>query len=218
VNDVAGSVMGRAAPPGRSRPALLPSIVPEATAQDNRVWNDYRTISHDIDVIFVYRVKNTREYRGSFRQRKVMKDQAAGVVELIGPLSRRRGRRDGGGAMHELGITQGVIDQARAAARVNGAPRVTDLYVTMTAAADFSQDSIEMYFAMLAGEDEMFRGATLHFDRKPIAATCLSCSDEFSTDELQPVCPQCGSRRVVLDPDAPMIQLTDVGIDDGTEG
>lgn len=117
--------------------------------------------------------------------------------------------------MHELGITQGIIDRAREAAQANGALRVTDLYVTMTAAADFSQDSIEMYFEMLAGEDELFRGATLHVDHKPVAATCLNCSDEFNADTPQPVCPQCGSLLVQLDPDAPMVQLTDVGIDDG---
>jgi len=120
--------------------------------------------------------------------------------------------------VHELGITQGIIDRARETAQANGALRVTDLSITMTAAADFSQDSIEMYFEMLAGEDEFFRGATLHFDHKPIAATCLSCSDEFSTDAPHPVCPQCGSLLVRLDPDAPMVQLTDVGIDDGSDG
>jgi hydrogenase nickel incorporation protein HypA/HybF len=119
--------------------------------------------------------------------------------------------------VHELGITQGIIDRAREAAQANGALRVTDLYLTMTPAADFSQDSIEMYFEMLAGEDEFFRGATLHFDHKPIAATCLSCSDEFSTDAPQPACPQCGSLLVKLDPEAPMVQLTDVGIDDGSD-
>ena len=119
--------------------------------------------------------------------------------------------------MHELGITQGIIDRAREAALANGALRVTDLYLTMTAAADFSQDSIEMYFEMLAGEDEFFRGANLHFDHKPVAATCLNCSDEFNADAPQPACPQCGSLLVRLDPDAPMVQLTDVRIDDGSE-
>ena len=120
--------------------------------------------------------------------------------------------------MHELGITQGIIDRAREAAEANGARKVTDLYLVMTPAADFSQDSIEMYFEMLAGEDDFFEGATLHFDHRPVAATCVSCSDEFTTDAPQPVCLQCGSLMVRLDPDAPMVQLTDVGIDDGTEG
>ena len=117
--------------------------------------------------------------------------------------------------MHELGITQGIIDRAREAAMANGARKVTDLYLVMTPAADFSQDSIEMYFEMLAGEDEFFAGASLHFDHRPVAATCLSCSDEFNAEAPQPACPQCGSLMVRLDPDAPMVQLTDVGIDDG---
>ena len=50
-----------------------------------------------------------------------------------------------------------------------------------------------------------------------MAATCLDCSDEFSADAPQPACPQCGSLLVQLDPNAPMVQLTDVGIDDGSE-
>ena len=119
--------------------------------------------------------------------------------------------------MHELGITQGIIDRAREAAAANGARRVAGLYLVMTPAADFTQDSIEMYFEMLAGEDELFRGATLHFEHRPVAATCLSCSDEFSTDAPHPICPQCGSLLVQLDPDAPMVQLTDVDIDDGAD-
>jgi hydrogenase nickel incorporation protein HypA/HybF len=120
--------------------------------------------------------------------------------------------------VHELGITQGIIDRARDTAVANGARKVTGLYLVMTPAADFTQDSIEMYFEMLTGEDDFFKGATLHFDHRPVAATCLNCSDEFSTDAPQPVCPQCGSLMVQLDPSAPMVRLTDVDIDDGSEG
>ena len=119
--------------------------------------------------------------------------------------------------MHELGITQGIIDRAREAAEKAGSRRVTDLFITTTAAADFSQESIEMYFEMLAGEDELFRGATLHFAGRPIAATCLSCSEDFMTEAPRPICPLCGSQQVRLDPAAPMIQLTDIGIDDADE-
>jgi Zn finger protein HypA/HybF involved in hydrogenase expression len=117
--------------------------------------------------------------------------------------------------VHELGITQGIIDRAREAAFRHGARKVTDVYVAMTPAADFTQDSIEMYFEMLTDEDELFKGAVLHFEHRSAAATCLSCSDEFTTDALQPVCPQCGSFQVRFDPEAPMVQLTDIGIDDG---
>jgi len=42
VNDMAGSVMGRAAPPRRPRPALLRPIFSEATAQAKLACNEYR--------------------------------------------------------------------------------------------------------------------------------------------------------------------------------
>ena len=89
--------------------------------------------------------------------------------------------------MHELGITQGIIDRAREAAVANDARKVAGLYLVMTPAADFSQDSIEMYFEMLTSDDELFKGAALHFEHRPVAATCLSCSDEFSTDAPHPI-------------------------------
>jgi hydrogenase nickel incorporation protein HypA/HybF len=119
--------------------------------------------------------------------------------------------------VHELGITQGIIDRARETAVANGARAVTGLYLVMTPAADFSQDSIEMYFEMLTSDDEFFKGATLHFEHRSVAATCLSCSDEFSTDAPQPICPQCGSLLVQLDPEAPAVQLTDIDIDEEAE-
>jgi Zn finger protein HypA/HybF involved in hydrogenase expression len=116
--------------------------------------------------------------------------------------------------VHELGITQGIIDRARDAAVKNDATKVTGVYVVMTPAADFSEDSIDMYFTMLTQDDDLFLGAALHVDHRPVSAVCLDCSDEFSVDAPQPVCLQCGSYNVRLDPEAPMIQLTDVDIDE----
>jgi Zn finger protein HypA/HybF involved in hydrogenase expression len=116
--------------------------------------------------------------------------------------------------VHELGITQGIIDRAREAAVGAGADKVSDLFLVMTSAADFTQDSIEMYFEMLTQDDAMFSGARLHFEHQPVAATCLRCSDEFTTEAPQPVCPQCGSLEVRLDPDAPMARLTDIGVEE----
>lgn len=116
--------------------------------------------------------------------------------------------------MHELGITQGIVDRAREVAVANKARKVTDLYLTMTPAADFTFESIEMYFEMLTEDDELFHGAALHLEWAPAAATCFRCSAGFSTDAPRPVCPQCGSTAVRLDPTAPMVQLTDVGIDE----
>jgi Zn finger protein HypA/HybF involved in hydrogenase expression len=120
--------------------------------------------------------------------------------------------------VHELGITQGIVERAREAARQAGAVKVTDLFLTITPAADFQPESIEMYYEMLTDEDEMLRGAALHFARASIAATCLACGEEFPTETPRPSCPACGSQQVTFDPREAMIQLTDVGVDDGPQG
>jgi len=120
--------------------------------------------------------------------------------------------------VHELGITQGIVDRAREAATQAGAAKVTDLFLTITPAADFQPESIEMYYEMLTDEDELLKGATLHFASAPVAATCLACGREFATETPQPVCPACGSAQVSFDPHEAMIQLTDIGVDEGPEG
>ena len=119
--------------------------------------------------------------------------------------------------MHELGITQGIIDRAREAVRDAGADAVDVVFVTITPAADFTRESIEMYFEMLAGEDPLFATARLEWEETPVSAACLDCGAEFLTAVSAPACPQCGSVTVRLDPQAAMIQLTGIGVDEGEE-
>lgn len=119
--------------------------------------------------------------------------------------------------MHELGITQGIIDRAREAAQNESATKVRRLRLLLTPAADFSSESIKMYFAMLSEGDPLFEGATLEFDLGPASAVCLACGDEFVTEAPQPLCPQCGSSQVRFDPAVPMVQLTEIDIDDGED-
>ena len=112
--------------------------------------------------------------------------------------------------MHELGITQGIIDRARTAATEAGGVGVKRLYLAITPAADFTVDSIEMYFEMLAGEDPFFEGAELVFEWAPAEATCLECGGSFSAEGEAARCPGCDGDQLRYDPATPMIQLTGV--------
>lgn len=116
--------------------------------------------------------------------------------------------------MHELGIAQGILDRAREVALENGAARVTDLHVALTPAADFTEDALSMYFELLTGEDDFFRGVRLHFERQSSIARCLDCGQEFATDRSQACCPQCSSLAVVFEPGAPMVRLTGIDVED----
>jgi len=116
--------------------------------------------------------------------------------------------------MHELGITQGILDRAREAAVAHGAERVTRLFLVTTPAADFTEDAIRMYFAMLTADDDLFRDADLSFETRSAEALCLECGATFSAEERGACCPSCSSPCVRIDPEAPMLQLTDIVIDD----
>jgi Zn finger protein HypA/HybF involved in hydrogenase expression len=122
--------------------------------------------------------------------------------------------------MHELGITQGIIDRARAVAGEAGAVGVRTLYVTVTPAADFTRESIEMYFEMLAGDDDFFRGAALVFEEGAATAVCLKCGETFAAAGARPLCARCGGSQLSYDRQAPMIQLTGVDVveEGDTEG
>jgi len=116
--------------------------------------------------------------------------------------------------VHELGITQGIVDRAREAAAENAATRVTDVYVVMTPAADFTEESVLMYFGMLTQDDDLLRGARVCVEHLPASAECLDCGRSFSVDAPEPSCVRCGSANVRFDPAAPMIQLTGIRVDE----
>jgi Zn finger protein HypA/HybF involved in hydrogenase expression len=118
--------------------------------------------------------------------------------------------------VHELGITEGIIERAREAAQAASGVRVTDVYLVITPAADFTADSIEMYFEMLTDGDDYFRDARLHWERQTAAASCLQCGAAFQASEPRPDCPLCRGRQVRFDSRAPMLQL--VGVDVEEEG
>lgn len=118
--------------------------------------------------------------------------------------------------MHELGIAQGILDRARDAAQANGAFRVTDLFVTITAAADFTEDSLAMYVEMLTCEEALFRDVRLHVEHAPARAHCLGCGEEFLASARDDGCPRCCRAMVRFDAQAPMVQLTDISIDEGS--
>lgn len=119
--------------------------------------------------------------------------------------------------MHELGIAQGILDRAREAAGEHGAARVTDLWITITAAADFTQESLEMYLEMLTSDDELFRGVSLHFAHEPAHALCMNCGQEFVARSRGDTCPTCAHALLRFDAQAPMVLLTDIGVEEESE-
>ena len=97
--------------------------------------------------------------------------------------------------MHELAVTESILDIAQKHAIQAQAARVTDIYIVMGKLSSIVDDSIQFYWDMIS-QDTMCVGAKLHFNRIPAKLVCLSCGNNYNIDDGLTPCPQCSSTQV----------------------
>ena len=96
--------------------------------------------------------------------------------------------------MHELTITQSILEVALRHAQQAGAARVTHLYLVIGDFSSIIDDSVQFYWDFVS-EESMAAGATLHFRRIPGRLRCIDCGHEYPPGpDLG--CPQCGGTNV----------------------
>lgn len=97
--------------------------------------------------------------------------------------------------MHELAVTESILDIAVKYAQQAEARHVTDLYIVIGRLSSIVDDSVQFYWEMIS-ENTLCAGSKLHFQRVPAKMLCLNCENEYPLDgELTP-CPACGSAQV----------------------
>lgn len=97
--------------------------------------------------------------------------------------------------MHELPVTESILEIAlRYAARAE-AHRVTDIYIVIGQLASIVDDSVQFYWDIISA-DTIAAGARLHFERTPAEMLCLNCRETYNPGEGELSCPSCGSRQV----------------------
>lgn len=99
--------------------------------------------------------------------------------------------------MHELAITQGIVNFALEEAARREAERVTALTVAVGALSGIVPDCIETYFSLVA-EGTLAEGAKLTFRRIPARVRCIDCKAESELLDFRLRCPACTSRSVEL--------------------
>ncbi|MBQ8383486.1 MAG: hydrogenase maturation nickel metallochaperone HypA [Clostridia bacterium] len=99
--------------------------------------------------------------------------------------------------MHELAITQGIVNFALEEAAKRNAAKVTALTVAVGALSGIVPDCIETYFALVA-EGTPAEGAKLTFRRIPATVRCPDCNAESKLPDFRLRCPACTSRKVEL--------------------
>jgi hydrogenase nickel incorporation protein HypA/HybF len=93
--------------------------------------------------------------------------------------------------MHELAVTQSILDIALRHAQGAGAQRILAIDLVIGDLTGFVDDSIQFYFDFLSG-DTLANGAQLRFERIPPRARCHECGAEYTPPNSRLwTCPEC---------------------------
>lgn len=93
--------------------------------------------------------------------------------------------------MHELPVTESILQIIIEHGERAGAGRITQVHLVIGDMAGFVDDSIQFYFDILT-PGTLAEGATLFFHRVPTRLRCWECGQEFSPQDRDWRCPQCG--------------------------
>ncbi|HXG24320.1 MAG TPA: hydrogenase maturation nickel metallochaperone HypA [Chthonomonadales bacterium] len=93
--------------------------------------------------------------------------------------------------MHELSVTEALLDIALKHAEKANARRITDLHIVIGDLASMVDDSIQFYWEVIA-KGTIAEQARLHFRRVPAELQCNACGERYHPSDTELVCPRCG--------------------------
>jgi len=97
--------------------------------------------------------------------------------------------------MHELGVTENIVNIAVAKADEAQASKVIKINLVVGELSGFVPDCIQFYFDTLS-KDTVAKGAVLHFESVPAELRCRDCSTIFRPEDTLWACPKCRGRSV----------------------
>ena len=99
--------------------------------------------------------------------------------------------------MHELSITESLLEIALRHADTAGAKRISDLYLVIGQLSSIVDESVQFYWDIIAAET-LAEGAKLHFQRIPTKILCLDCERQYHPTDKQVACPNCDSINIKI--------------------
>ena len=94
--------------------------------------------------------------------------------------------------MHELAVTQSMLDLVLSEAKRAGAAKVERINLVIGQMSGVVGESVEFYFRLLS-EGTIADGAALCFTNTQTQARCRDCGTIFAVEESQWLCPGCRS-------------------------
>jgi hydrogenase nickel incorporation protein HypA/HybF len=99
--------------------------------------------------------------------------------------------------MHELSITESLLNIAVQHAERANAQRVTDLNIVIGDLASMVDDSIQFYWEIIA-KGTIAEQATLHFRRLPAELECQTCFERYHPTDKELACPKCNGVNIKI--------------------
>ena len=99
--------------------------------------------------------------------------------------------------MHELSITQSMLDLVVEQARQAGARKVNTINLVIGGMTGVVGDSVRFYMDFLSKET-IAEGSVLNIKNIKAQARCRECCEEFDIDEFQWQCPVCGNTGIEI--------------------
>jgi len=97
--------------------------------------------------------------------------------------------------MHELSITERILEIALKHGEKAGATKITDLFLVIGELSSVIDDSVQFYWDLIS-QDTIAVEAKLHFRRIPTKFHCLECKKEYTPELDNFSCPACNSKQV----------------------
>ncbi|MBR2782625.1 MAG: hydrogenase maturation nickel metallochaperone HypA [Firmicutes bacterium] len=94
--------------------------------------------------------------------------------------------------MHELALTEHMLELALQAAERSGAERILQIDIRLGVLSGVIPSCVEYYFG-LQSKGTIAEGARLNMQPSPLKIACRSCGREAESDRLLYACPHCGS-------------------------
>ena len=94
--------------------------------------------------------------------------------------------------MHELSITQSILDLVISEAQKQGASKITLIRLKVGELTNVDPASVEFYLEII-GKGTIAEGVKLEAEMLPLTAECSDCGQRFRLESWASACPHCGS-------------------------